>query len=195
MLRIYFLQQWYALADEPLEDAIYDSPAMRDFIGIDLAIKSVPDATALLRFRHQLAKHVLTQRIFEEISAHLAEERLFMREGTKFDTSIVEAAPSTRSKANQRDPEMKQTRKGNQYYFGIKAHIGVDAVTGLTHIVATSRPTSPMSPWPVIWSGMKTSRYGYTGSWKDLGEEKDTRTPGAVSLPNAAPSRRWKTAR
>ena len=133
MLRIYFLQQWYALADEALEDAIYDSQAMRDFVGIDLAIESVPDATTLLRFRHLLEKHALTQRIFEEINAHLAEHGLFMREGT-----IVAAAPSTKNKAKQRDPEMKQTKKGNQWYFGMKAHIGVDAVTGLTHRVAAT---------------------------------------------------------
>ncbi len=125
MLRIYFLQQWYALADEALEDAIYDSQAMRDFV----AIESVPDATTLPCFRHLLEKHALTQRIFEEVNAHLAEQGLFMREGT-----IVAAAPSTKNKAKQRDPEMKQTRKGNQWYFGMKAHIGVDAVTGLTHI-------------------------------------------------------------
>mgnify|MGYP002649447116 CR=1 FL=1 len=111
MLRIYFLQQWYALADEALEDAIYDSQAMRDFIGIDLAIESVPDATTLLRFRHLLEQHALTQRIFEEINAHLAEQGLFMREGTIVDATIVAAAPSTRNKARQRDPEMKQTKK------------------------------------------------------------------------------------
>uniref|UniRef100_UPI0038F8108D transposase n=2 Tax=Bacteria TaxID=2 RepID=UPI0038F8108D len=94
-------------------DAIYDSQAMRDFVGIDLAIESVPDATTLLRFRHLLEKHALTQRIFEEINAHLAEKGLFMREGTIVDATIVAAAPSTKNKAKQRDPEMKQTRKGN----------------------------------------------------------------------------------
>jgi len=139
MLRIYFLQQWYALADEALEDAIYDSQAMRDFIGLDLAIESVPDATTLLRFRHLLEQHALTQRIFEEINASLAEQGLFMREGTIVDATIVAAAPSTKNQARQRDPEMKQTRKGNQWYFGLKAHIGVDAATGLTHsVTATS---------------------------------------------------------
>ena len=124
MLRIYFLQQWYALADEALEDAIYDSQAMRDFVGIDLAIESVPDATTLLRFRHLLEKHALTQRIFQEINAHLPEKGLFMREGTIVDATIVSAAPSTKNKAKQRDPEMKQTRKGNQWHSGMKAHIG-----------------------------------------------------------------------
>jgi transposase, IS5 family len=109
---------------------------MRDFMGIDLAIESVPDATTLLRFRHLLEKHALTQRIFEEINASLAKQGLFMREGTIVDATIVAAAPSTKNKAKQRDPEMKQTKRGKQCYFGMKAHIGIDAVTGLTHSVA-----------------------------------------------------------
>ncbi|MCL7942179.1 IS5 family transposase [Halomonas sp. ATCH28] len=177
MLRIYFLQQWYALADEALEDAIYDSQAMRDFVGIDLAIESVPDATTLLRFRHLLEKHALTQRIFEEINAHLAEQGLFMREGTIVDATIMAAAPSTKNKAKQRDPEMKQTKKGNQWYFGLKAHIGVDAVTGLTHsVVATSANVADVTMAGALVREDDTRVYGdagYTGIWKHLDEEKD----------------------
>lgn len=177
MLRIYFLQQWYALADEALEDAIYDSQAMRDFIGIDLAIESVPDATTLLRFRHLLEKHALTQRIFEEINANLTERGLFMREGTIVDATIVAAAPSTKNKAKQRDPEMKQTKKGNQYYFGMKAHIGVDAVTGLTHsVVATSANVADVTMAGGLVRDDDKRVYGdagYLGMWKYLGEEKD----------------------
>ncbi|WP_218313639.1 IS5 family transposase [Halomonas sp. 18071143] len=176
MLRIYFLQQWYALADEALEDAIYDSQAMRDFIGIDL-VSSVPDATTLLRFRHLLEQHALTQRIFEEINAHLAEQGLFMREGTIVDATIVAAAPSTRNKARQRDPEMKQTRKGKQYYFGMKAHIGVDAVTGLTHsVAATSANVADVTMAGALVREDDKRVYGdagYTGMWKYLDEEKD----------------------
>jgi len=177
MLRIYFLQQWYALADEALEDAIYDSQAMRDFVGIDLAIESVPDATTLLRFRHLLEKHALTQRIFEEINAHLAEKGLFMREGTIVDATIVAAAPSTKNQAKQRDPEMKQTKKGNQWYFGMKAHIGVDAVTGLTHsVAATSANVADVTMTSVLVRDDDKRVYGdagYTGMWKHLDEEKD----------------------
>lgn len=168
MLRIYFLQQWYALADEALEDAIYDSQAMRDFV----AIESVPDATTLPCFRHLLEKHALTQRIFEEVNAHLAEQGLFMREGT-----IVAAAPSTKNKAKQRDPEMKQTRKGNQWYFGMKAHIGVDAVTGLTHrVAATSANIADVTMTSELVRDDDKRVYGdagYTGMWKYLDEEKD----------------------
>lgn len=177
MLRIYFLQQWYALADEALEDAIYDSQAMRDFIGIDLAIESVPDATTLLRFRHLLEKHALTQRIFEEINASLAEQGMFMREGTIVDATIVAAAPSTKNKAKQRDPEMKQTKKGNQWYFGLKAHIGVDAVTGLTHrVVATSANVADVTMAGHLVREDDKRVYGdagYLGVWKYLDEEKD----------------------
>ena len=181
MLRIYFLQQWYALADEALEDAIYDSQWMRDFVGIDLSIESVPDATTLLRFRHLLERHSLTQRIFEEINATLAERGLFMREGTIVDASIIAAAPSTKNKAKQRDPAMKQTRKGNQWYFGMKAHIGVDAATGLTHsLVATSANQADITVAAQLLRDDKEPVYadaGYTGLGKRLGEDDDTLPP------------------
>lgn len=172
MLRIYFLQQWYALADEALEDAIYESQAMRDFIGIDLAIESVPEATTLLRFRHLLEKHALTQRIFEDINASMVEQGLFMREGT-----IVAAVPSTKNQAKQRDPEMKQTKKGNQWYFGMEAHIGVDADTGLTHsVAATSANVADVTMAGHLVRDDDKRVYGdagYTGMWKYLDEGKD----------------------
>ncbi|MGM0695000.1 MAG: IS5 family transposase [Pseudomonadota bacterium] len=177
MLRIYFLQQWYALADEALEDTIYDRQAMRDFIGIDLAIESVPDATTLLRFRHLLEKHALTQRIFEQINANLAEQGLFMREGNIVDATIVAAAPSTKNKAKQRAPEMKQTKKGNQWYFELKTHIGVDAVTGLTlSVVATSANVADVTMAGHLVREDDKRVYGdagYLGMWKYLDEEKD----------------------
>ncbi len=150
---------------------------MRDFIGIDLAIESVPDATTLLRFRHLLEKHALTQRIFEEINASLPEQDLFMCEGTIVDATIVAAAPSTKNKARQRDPEMKQTRKGNQWFFGMKAHIGVDAVTGLTHsVAATSANVADVTMVGALVRDDDKRVYGdagYTGMWKHLDEEED----------------------
>jgi transposase, IS5 family len=135
MLRIYFLQQWYGLADELLEETIYDSQAMRGFTGIDLSAESVPDATTLLKFRHLLEAHKLTVAILEEVNAHLSERRLLLREGTIVDATIIAAPSSTKNKASQRDPEMHQTKKGNQWYFGMKAHIGVDTHSGLVHTV------------------------------------------------------------
>jgi IS5 family transposase len=138
MLRLYFLQQWYGLADEALEDAIYDSLAMRIFAGIDLSAESVPDATTVLKFRHLLEKHGLTKAIFEEVGAMLSERKLLMREGTLVDATIIEAAPSTKNRAKERDGEMHQAKKGNQWHFGMKAHIGADMESGLVHTVTAT---------------------------------------------------------
>ena len=134
MLRVYFLQQWYALADEALEDALYDSQAMRAFVGSDL----VPDATTLLKFRHLLEQHELTKRIFEEVNALLRERGILLREGTIVDATIITAPSSTKNKAKARDPEMHQTKKGNAWYFGLKAHVGVDLASGAVHSLATT---------------------------------------------------------
>lgn len=135
MLRVYFLQQWYGLADEALEDTIYDSQAMRAFAGIDLGQGGVPDATTLLNFRHLLEEHELTRRILEEVNLHLTQRGLLMREGTLVDATIIAAPSSTKNKSGERDPEMHQTKKGNQWHFGMKAHIGADAASGLVHSV------------------------------------------------------------
>jgi IS5 family transposase len=135
MLRMYFLQQWFGLADEAVEDAIYDSQAMRVFVAIDLARESVPDATTLLKFRRLLEEKALTKKIFEGINTHLAAQGLLLREGTMVDATIIAAAPSTKNKDKARDPEMHQTKKGNEWHFGMKAHIGADAESGLVHSV------------------------------------------------------------
>jgi IS5 family transposase len=136
MLRLYFLQQWYALADEALEDAIYDSQALRTFAGIDLSAEPVPDATTLLKFRHLLEREGLTQKIFAEVGALLREKQMAMREGSVIDATIIHAPPSTKNVEKKRDPDMHQTKKGNQWYFGMKAHIGTDEDSGLVHSLA-----------------------------------------------------------
>ena len=136
MLRMYFLQQWFGLSDEGLEDAIYDSQAMRGFLGID--IESVPDATTLLKFRRLLEQHELTAALFEQVNAHLRERGLLLKEGTLVDATIIAAPPSTKNVDKARDPEMHQTRKGQQWYFGMKAHIGADADSGLVHSLHTT---------------------------------------------------------
>jgi IS5 family transposase len=133
MLRIYFLQQWYGLADEALEDALYDSHALRGFAGIALNHDPVPDATTLLKFRHWLERHDLTKVLFEEVGRMLEERGLLMRQGTIVDATIIAAPPSTKNKTKTRDPEMHQTKKGNQWHFGMKAHIGVDVTSGVVH--------------------------------------------------------------
>lgn len=167
MLRMYFLQQWYSLSDEGLEDAIYDSHAMRDFVGIDLAREQVPDATTLLKFRRLLEDHQLTQAIFEQVNAHLGRRGLLMREGTLVDATIIAAAPSTKNKDQARDPEMHQAKKGNQWHFGMKAHIGVDADSGLVHSVhATAANESDVAHTHELLHGQERRVYadaGYTG--------------------------------
>ena len=106
---------------------------MRGFVGIDLGVESVPDATTLLKFRHLLERHALTEEIFKEINAHLSERNLSMREGTIVDATIIAAPSSTKNAGKQRDPQMRQTKKGNMWHFGMKAHIGADAESGLVH--------------------------------------------------------------
>jgi transposase, IS5 family len=136
MLRLYFVQQWYGLADEALEDALYDSQALRGFSGIELNRDAVPDATTVLHFRHWLEQHKLNEALFAEVSALLAERGLLMRQGTIVDATIIAAPSSTKNKQKSRDPEMHQTKKGNQWYFGMKAHIGVDVASGVVHSLA-----------------------------------------------------------
>lgn len=135
MLRMYIAQQCFGLSDEGMEDAIYDSQSIRAFVGIDLTHESAPDATTLLKFRRLLEQHHLTRRIFDEINGHLASKGLVMREGTIVDATLIAAPPSTKNRDGERDPDMHQSKKGNQWYFGMKAHVGVDMDTGLVHTV------------------------------------------------------------
>lgn len=164
MLRMYCLQQWYGLADEALEDALYDSQALRDFVGIDLSRESVPDATTLLKFRRLLAGNDLTRALFDEINAHLAEQGLLMRAGTIVDATIIAAPSSTKNEAKARDPEMHQTKKGNQWHFGMKAHIGVDAESGLVHTVrATAANVNDVTQAAALLHGQETDAWGDAG--------------------------------
>jgi IS5 family transposase len=135
MLRMYMLQAWFSLSDEGVEDAIYDSYAMRRFLGLDFAVEQVPDATTLLHFRHLLEKHHLGEKLFEAQNQIFEEEGWIMRGGSIVDATIIAAPSSTKNATGARDPEMHQTKKGNQWYFGMKAHIGVDAGTGYAHSV------------------------------------------------------------
>ena len=133
MLRIYFLQQWYQLSDPGAEDALYDIQSMRAFAGLELGRDLIPDETTILNFRHLLEAHDLTKAIFEAVSAHLEDKGALLRGGTIMDATLIAASPSTKNKEGRRDPEMSQSKKGNQWYFGMKAHIGVDVRSGLVH--------------------------------------------------------------
>lgn len=164
MLRMYVAQQCFGLSDEGIEDALYDSQAIRRFVGIDLAREAAPDATTLLKFRRLLEKHELTRRIFETINAHLAEKGLIMREGTIVDATLIAASPSTKNKAKKRDPEMHQSKKGNNWYFGMKAHVGVDSKSGLVHtVVGTAGNVSDVSQTGALLHGEERMVFGDAG--------------------------------
>ena len=170
MLRIYFLQQWYGLADEALEDALYDSQALRSFAGIDLNREAVPDATTVLHFRHWLERHELTKVAFEEVGAMLQQRGLLMRQGTIVDATIIAAPPSTKNKEKSRDPEMHQTKKGNQWHFGMKAHIGVDVASGVVHtLTGTAANEADINQTAALLHGEEAAVFadaGYTGADK-----------------------------
>src|SRR6056297_3567323 len=158
MLRVYFLQQWYALSDPMAEEMLYDSEAMRRFAGIELGDDRIPDETTILNFRHLLERHGLTEAIFAEVSIHLADKGITLRSGTLVDATIIDAPSSTKSKARARDPEMSSTRKGNDWYFGMKAHVGVDAHSGVVHSLETSTGSVHDSRvWDELLHGEETS--------------------------------------
>ena len=164
MLRVYFLQNWYALSDPMAEETLYDSEAMRRFAGIELGDDRIPDETTILNFRHLLERHGLTEAIFADVNAHLADKGITLRSGTLVDATIIDAPSSTKNKAKARDPEMSSTKKGNDWYFGMKAHIGVDAESGVTHSLDTSTAKVHDSQvWDELLHGEETS------VWADKG--------------------------
>jgi transposase, IS5 family len=164
MLRMYVVQNCFGLGDEATEDAIYDSQAIRRFVGVDLSRESAPDATTLLNFRHLLEEKGLTDSIFNAINAHLAEKGLFLRQGTVVDATIIAAPPSTKNRSGERDPAMHQTKKGNQWHFGMKAHIGVDAESGLTHtVIGTAANINDVTQAQALLHGDETDVFGDAG--------------------------------
>lgn len=138
MLRVYFLQQWFNLSDPGAEEALYESPALRGFAGVDLGRAPAPDESTILGFRHLLEKHDLGGAMLNTVNQYLESRGIRITTGTIVDATIIHAPSSTKNRSGERDPEMHQTRKGKQYYFGLKAHIGVDSKQGLVHSVCTS---------------------------------------------------------
>jgi len=134
MLRIHFLQQWYALSDPAMEEALYDTPVMRRFAQLG-GLADIPDETTILNFRRLLETHGLAAQMLAQVNRHLARKGLSLRGGTIVDATIIAAPSSTKNQDGERDPQMHQTKKGNQWYFGMKAHIGVDEESGLVHHV------------------------------------------------------------
>jgi IS5 family transposase len=138
MLRIHFLQQWFNLSDPAAEEALYDSPVLRRFAGVDLGRAPAPDETTILQFRHLLEKRDLSGAMLDTVNRYLEGRGIRIATGTIVDATIIHAPSSTKNAQGERDPEMHQTRKGNQWYFGMKAHIGVDSKSGIVHSVCTT---------------------------------------------------------
>jgi IS5 family transposase len=161
MLRIYCLQQWYNLSDPAAEEALYDSIVMRSFVGVTCDADIIPDETTILRFRRLLEIHQLTQGLFVEINSLLSERGLFVGKGTIVDATIIHAPSSTKNAQNKRDPEMHQTRKGKQWYFGMKMHTGTDAESGLVHsIEATAANVHDANVLGQLLHGEEQALYG-----------------------------------
>src|SRR5438270_8333886 len=161
MLRIYFLQQWFDLSDPGVEEALYDSTAMRSFVGLDLGCEPVPDETTILNFRHLLEAHELGRRLFDQVHVHLARHGIKISKGTIVDATIINAPSSTKNAAGKRDPDMHQAQKGKQWYFGMKAHIGVDSKSKVIHsVVATAANVADCRVLPKLLHGHETRVWG-----------------------------------
>jgi len=174
MLRIHFLQHWFNLSDPAVEEALYESRSMRRFVGIDLGREAVPDETTILKFRHLLEAHGLGAHLFEIMSAYLEENGIKVATGTIVDATIISAPSSTKNRDKARDPEMHQTRKGNQWYFGMKAHIGVDSASKMIHsVVATAANVHDSQMLEDVLHGEERRVWGdaaYTGQTAALRE-------------------------
>src|SRR5579863_9631161 len=167
MLRIYFLQQWFNLSDPAAEDAIYDSESMRRYARVELGDEVVPDESTILRFRHLLEQQRLTQAIFDTVADLLEERRLLLRSGTIVDATIIAAPSSTKNASATRDPEMKQTRKGKNWHFGMKLHIGADK-RGIVHTVrATDASVADITQLPDLLHGQEREIFGDQAYWKE----------------------------
>ena len=166
MLRVYFLQQWFDLSDPQAEDMLYDSESMRRFARVELGEDTVPDESTILRFRHLLEAHQLTAEMFTAVRTLLEEKRLLLKAGTIVDATILAAPSSTKNATGTRDPEMHQTRKGNQWHFGMKVHVGTDT-QGLVHSVTTTdAATADITQLPELLHGEETTLYGDKAYYK-----------------------------
>ncbi len=167
MLRVYFMQQWFDLSDPQAEDALYDIEPMRRFAGVELAEDSVPDETTILRFRHLLEAHRLSEAIFAEVRTLLEERGLLLKSGTIVDATIISAPSSTKNASGERDPEMHQTRKGKQWFFGMKVHVGTDK-KGLVHSLATGPANeADITRLEELLHGEEDELYGDQAYWSE----------------------------
>jgi IS5 family transposase len=173
MLRVHFLQHWYGYSDPAMEDALHDIPALRRFAGLDAGNSRMPDETTILNFRHLLEAHQLAESLFNEVVSLLTEQGLILREGTIVDATLIAAPPSTKNRDRKRDPEMTSSKKGNQWHFGMKAHIGVDTAHGLVHTMeATTGKVSDYSMAETLLHGEEATVHGDRG-YADNDREPD----------------------
>jgi IS5 family transposase len=164
MLRMYFLQLWFNLSDPAVEEALYDSASMREFVGIDLGTEPVPDETTICKFRHLLEKHALGKKLLYAVNEYLRVHGIKIANGTIVDATIISSPSSTKNKDKKRDPEMHQTAKGKQWYFGMKAHLGVDSKTKLIHtILASAANVADRDALPHLLHGRETRVWGDRG--------------------------------
>ena len=183
MLRIHFMQQWFNLSDPAMEEALHDMALFRDFAGLGGWDERVPDESTILRFRRVLVKHKLAPKILQTINDLLRSKGLMLRAGTVVDATLIAAPSSTKNAEGERDPEMKQSKKGNQWYFGMKAHIGADAESGLVHTVrGTTGSVNDVLEANALLHGEETEAFG------DAGYQ------GADKRPDAKPDVRWNIA-
>jgi IS5 family transposase len=171
MLRVYFLQQWFDLSDPAAEDALYDSESMRRFAGVELSEDPVPDETTILRFRHLLEQHQLTEQMFALVRGLLESKGLLIKTGTIVDATIISAPSSTKNATGTRDPEMRQTFKGKAWYFGMKAHVGTDLHGRVHSLTTTDAAASDRSQLPVLLHGEEQMLYGDRAYWNDRDRE------------------------
>ena len=166
MLRIHFLQQWFSLSDLAMEEALFDVPLYREFAGLG-GMSRLPDRVSILRFRHLLEEHRLAEQFLQVVNAHLAKAGLILKEGTMVDATLIAAPSSTKNQGGERDPEMHQVKKGNQWHFGMKAHIGADADSGLVHtVVGTAANVNDVTQAHALLHGEETDVFadaGYVG--------------------------------
>lgn len=166
MLRVYFLQQWFDLSDPQAEDMLYDSEAMRRFAQVELLDDRVPDESTILRFRHLREQHRLTAQMFTAVTTLLEEQRLLLKAGTIVDATIIAAPSSTKNATQTRDPEMKQTRKGNQWYFGMKLHVGTDRQGVVHSLVTTDAGAADITQLPQLLHGQEATLHGDKAYYK-----------------------------
>ena len=185
MLRIHFMQQWFALSDPGMEEALHDIPVLRAFAGLDIGSDRIPDESSILRFRHRLETLGVAEQFLAEVNALLSERGLLLRQGTLVDATLIAAPSSTKNQDRARDPEMHQTRKGSNWHFGMKAHIGVDAESGLTHtVVTTPANTHDVTQTHALLHGQETDVHGdagYVGAEKRE-ENQDTAVTWHIAL-------------